>query len=164
MKNMILKAILSASLLMSTSMLFASTAGLEGYWRSMDDRTGEPLSIIEFKKQTNGTYTGTIVHRYANATGFTMTHCTKCPAPFTNKPLLGLEFFSGLTQDPKKPDTYINGKIVEPKSGNIYNGKARVSSDGRRLHLRGYQGVSILGRTQVWLRVNDFQEAIKTQK
>lgn len=130
---------------------------IEGYWRSMDDRTGEPLSVIEFKKQANNTYTGTIVHRYKSVRGTQLDTCAKCPEPFKNKPLLGLQIIWNLESDPKKPNYYINGKLVEPKTGNIYSGRGNLTSDGRKLYMRGYMGVAMLGRTQVWLRIQDLE-------
>ena len=142
-------------------MFMVSTAyasdSIEGYWRSMDDRSGEPLSVIEFKKQSNGTYTGTIVHRYKSTRGVTLDTCAKCPEPFKGKPLLGLQIIWGLKPDPSKPSSYIDGKLVEPKTGSIYNGRGHLTSDGRKLYMRGFLGVAALGRTQVWLRVNDLE-------
>ena len=133
---------------------------IEGYWRSMDDRSGEPLSIIEFKKQSNGKYTGTIIHRYKSVRGTQLENCEKCPEPFKGKPLLGLQIIWDLEKDPNKPNNYIKGRLVEPRTGNIYNGRGNLASDGRKLYMRGYIGVSVLGRTQVWLRVNDLAAEI----
>ena len=33
-------------------------------------------------------------------------------------------------------------------------GKAQLSADGKRMRMRGYMGVSALGRTVVWLRTD----------
>ncbi len=41
---------------------------------------------------------------------------------------------------------------MDPANGKIYKGKGRISPDGRRLWMRGYIGISMLGRTEVWLR------------
>ena len=128
---------------------------LEGYWKSVDDRTGEDLSIIEVKKMPDGTYGGVILHRFAPPGGAVLTHCTKCPEPYKNKPLVGMQILSGFVEDPSKPNSFIHGKLLEPKSGKIFEGKGVLISDGRRFCLRGYVGVSILGRTHVWLKVND---------
>ena len=132
----------------------AYAASIEGYWKSIDDATGEPLSLLEIKKQPNGTYTGVIVHRYANARGVTLTTCSKCPPPYKDKPLLGLEILTGFQDDPKNPNHYINGKVLDAKSGNIYHGKGQVTASGRQLKMRGYVGVSIFGRTNVWIRTD----------
>ena len=57
-----------------------------------------------------------------------------------------------LKQDPKKENNFIDGKVLDPLSGNIYSTKVRLSNDNRRLSIRGYVGVSALGRSQTWLR------------
>lgn len=46
---------------------------------------------------------------------------------------------------------YTDGKIYDPKSGKTYSCKMTMS--GEKLNIRGYVGLSILGRTTVWSRV-----------
>ena len=151
-KNSLMKGLMSMSLALSSLMTFAATP--EGFWKSIDDRTGEQLSIIELKKKPDNTYTGTIVYRYPVPGGAVLTNCVKCPEPFKNKPILGLQIAWGLKEDPKKPNQYIDARVLEPKTGNIYKGKAQLSADGKRMRLRGYIGISALGRTQVWIRTD----------
>ena len=151
-KNSLMKGLMSMSLALSSLMAFAATP--EGFWKSIDDRTGEQLSIIELKKKPDNTYTGTIVYRYPVPGGAVLTNCVKCPEPFKNKPILGLQIAWGLKEDPKKPNQYIDGRVLEPKTGNIYKGKAQLSADGKRMRMRGYMGISALGRTQVWIRTD----------
>ena len=127
----------------------------EGYWKSIDNRTGEQLSIVEIRKGADGRYHGKIAYRYPVPGGAALINCTKCPPPYTNQPIVGLEFFSGFKEDPDKRNAYVDGKVLEPKSGKIYKGKANLSADGKRLRLRGYVGVSALGRTQVWIRTDN---------
>ncbi|WHP06561.1 DUF2147 domain-containing protein [Acinetobacter corruptisaponis] len=152
-KNSLMNGIMGISLAVLSTGGFAATP--EGYWKSIDDRTGEQLSIVEVKKKPDGTYTGTIVYRYPILNGgATLTNCVKCPEPFKNKPILGLQIAWGLKEDPKNPDHYIDGRVLEPKTGNIYKGKAQLSADGKRMRMRGYMGISALGRTQVWIRTD----------
>ncbi|HBO72616.1 MAG TPA: DUF2147 domain-containing protein, partial [Acinetobacter sp.] len=40
----------------------------------------------------------------------------------------------------------------------MYSLTTKLSSNGQRLHLRGYVGVSVLGRSQIWIRVNNKTE------
>ena len=47
---------------------------------------------------------------------------------------------------------FSGGKIIDPLSGNIYSTKAKLSSNGKRLTMRGYVGVSALGRSQTWIK------------
>ena len=152
-KKSIRKGILG--LVLSLASVTAFSATFEGFWHSIDDRTGEKLSIVEIRKGADGRYHGKIAYRYPVPGGAALTNCTKCPPPYTNQPILGLEFFSGFKEDPDKRNAYVDGKVLEPKSGKIYKGKANLSADGKRLRLRGYVGVSALGRTQVWIRTDN---------
>ena len=43
--------------------------------------------------------------------------------------------------------------LMATLTGKIYNLKAKLSTNGNRLNLRGYVGVSTIGRSQTWLRV-----------
>lgn len=152
LNRMLIKAIVGFSIACASLTTFA--ASIEGYWKSIEERTGEQLSIVEIRKGNDDRYHGKIVYRYPNSHGIALTNCTKCPAPYTNKPILGLEILSGFREDPNKPDSYIDGRVLEPTSGRIYKGKAVVSGEGKRLRMRGYMGVSALGRTVVWLRTD----------
>ena len=153
LNRMLIKAIVGFSIACASLTTFA--ASIEGYWKSIDDRTGEQLSIYEIKKGADGTFHGKILYRYPVPGGVALTHCTKCPPPYTNKPLVGMETFLGFKQDEKNPNLYMDGRLLEPKSGKIYKGKATVTADGKRMRLRGYVGVSALGRTQVWIRTDN---------
>ena len=152
LNRMLIKGIVGCSIACASLTTFA--ASIEGYWKSIEERTGEQLSIVEIRKGNDGRYHGKIVYRYPNSHGIALTNYTKCPAPNTNKPILGLEILSGFREDPNKADAYIDGRVLEPTSGRIYKGKAVVSGEGKRLRMRGYMGVSALGRTVVWLRTD----------
>ncbi len=47
---------------------------------------------------------------------------------------------------------WTDGKIYDPKSGKTYS--STIKLQGNTLSLRGYVGISLLGRTSVWTRVN----------
>lgn len=132
--------------------VFAQANDIEGTWRSIDDRTGFSKGLVEIKKEADGTYSGTII-KVIPRPGYTPKEtCQRCPAPYTDKPMIGLKVLTGLKDVPNKPGHYDGGKILDPLSGKIYSDKARLSSDGRRLTMRGYVGVSLLGRSQTWMR------------
>ncbi|MFB9080652.1 DUF2147 domain-containing protein [Flavobacterium procerum] len=61
--------------------------------------------------------------------------------------ILGIVSLTGLEWNGKE---YINGKIYDPPSGDTYICKAWIE-DGK-LHLRGYLGISLLGKTVTWHR------------
>jgi uncharacterized protein (DUF2147 family) len=50
------------------------------------------------------------------------------------------------------PDDWSNGTILDPKNGQEYHCSMLLHDQGRKLLVRGYIGISLLGRTQTWLR------------
>ena len=131
-----------------TSLTFANN--ITGMWRNIDDKTGSSKAILEIRQENNGTYTAQVV-KVTPRPGYTPKEiCVKCPAPYTNQPILGMDVLKGLKH--VEGPNYANGKIIDPLSGHIYSMKAKLSPNGKRLTLRGYVGVSALGRSQTWIR------------
>ena len=134
--------------------LFSSSTMAEnivGTWRYMDDKTGEAKGLVKIEQQANGTYAGTALKATPRAGYIPKEFCTNCPAPYTNKPIIGMQVISGLKTEDQI--NYTNGKIIDPVSGKVYRLKGRISTNGKKLFLRGYMGVSAVGRNQTWLRV-----------
>lgn len=141
---------LFGALILSVMSSLSFAEDITGMWQSIDDKTGAPKALVEIRKEANGTYAGKIVKITPRA-GYTPKEtCVDCPAPYTNKPILGLDVMTGLKQG--EGLNYVNGRILDPNSGKVYSMKAKLSSNGKRLHLRGYVGVSVLGRNQIWIR------------
>jgi uncharacterized protein (DUF2147 family) len=66
------------------------------------------------------------------------------------RPIIGLVFMSGFT---RKSDTrWENGTIYDPKSGTTYSCLMEVDGPDK-INVRGFVGISLLGRTAVWARV-----------
>lgn len=59
---------------------------------------------------------------------------------------------SGILRQTQKPREFHDGKVLDPISGKVYKGKARLSANGKRLTLRGYVGVSVIGRSVTWIK------------
>lgn len=141
---------LFGALILSVMSSLSFAEDITGMWQSIDDKTGAPKALVEIRKEANGAYVGKIVKITPRA-GYTPKEtCVDCPAPYTNKPILGLDVMTGLKQG--EGLNYVNGRILDPNSGKVYSMKAKLSSNGKRLHLRGYVGVSVLGRNQIWIR------------
>lgn len=66
-----------------------------------------------------------------------------------DRPLIGLEILSGFDYD--GDGAWSGGFIYDPNSGKTYRCKLQLK-DPNTLHLRGYIGISLLGRTDVWTR------------
>lgn len=65
------------------------------------------------------------------------------------KPVLGLEILKDFVFDGEK---WTEGKIYDPKSGKTYSCNISRKANGD-LSIRGYIGISIIGRTEVWKKV-----------
>ena len=146
------KTLLSALLLTVFTATAAIAQDITGTWKSIDDKTGSSKAILTMHQEKNGTYTGKVV-KITPRPGYTPREtCIDCPAPYTNKPILGLEVLKDLKK--LNSEEYANGRILDPLTGKTYSVKAKLSSNGKRLQLRGYVGVSALGRSQTWIREN----------
>jgi uncharacterized protein (DUF2147 family) len=66
--------------------------------------------------------------------------------------LLGLPLLNGFVQDEDQANVWTNGKIYNPDDGKTYSCKLTLQ-DAKTLRVRGYVGFSILGKTQIWNRV-----------
>ena len=49
-------------------------------------------------------------------------------------------------------DEFNGGEIVDPKNGKVYKAKMHMTDAGKKLNVRGYIGMPMLGRSQVWVR------------
>ena len=77
----------------------------------------------------------------------------KNPEPaLRDRPLMGLELFSGFEY--KGKGKWKGGTIYDPNSGNTYQ-CIITRVDANTLKVRGFIGVSLLGRTEHWTRVLD---------
>ena len=66
-----------------------------------------------------------------------------------SRPLRGLVIMTGFRYE--GDGEWTGGRIYDPNSGNTYKGTIRVV-DSITLKLRGYVGISLLGRTDTWTR------------
>ncbi|MCD0476074.1 DUF2147 domain-containing protein [Flavobacterium sp. EDS] len=117
-----------------------------GKWKTIDDETGEAKSIVEVYEQSGKIY-GKIIRilrkEHVNDV------CSLCPGANKNKPILGMVIINGLKKD---GDEYKGGTILDPTTGKTY--KCNITLDGvDKLKLRGFIGISLLGRTQYWSRI-----------
>lgn len=144
------KFTMACAVMLSALSHAAFAEDITGLWKNIDDKTGSSKAVLEIRQAANGTYNGRIV-KVTPRPGYTPKEtCVNCPAPYTDKPIVGLEVLTGLkhTDD----ENYTGGRLLDPLSGKVYSTKAKLSANGKRLQLRGYVGVSALGRNQTWIR------------
>lgn len=125
---------------------------LVGKWKTIDDQSGYSRADVEITKQNDGSYRGVIVETRNIPGSEKMNICRKCPGELKDRPFIGLPFIWNFEQNPNNPREFVNGRVLDPVSGKIYKGKARLSANQKRLTLRGYVGVSVIGRSVTWVK------------
>ena len=127
---------------------FADTGSPVGKWRTIDDKSKKERSIIVIT-ENNGELQG-VVEKLFDQPGDDPAHlCKECQGDRKDKPIIGMTILWGLK---RQNDGWGGGEILDPKNGKIYRCKMSLSADGNSLRVRGFIGVSLLGRTQTWQR------------
>lgn len=68
-----------------------------------------------------------------------------------NDPVIGMVLVKDFVWD-EEDEEWNSGTVYDPKSGNTYSGYMKLV-DKNKLKLRGYIGISLIGRTEYWQRV-----------
>ncbi len=127
------------------SVAFAKAQTIFGKWNTIDNETGKIESVVEIYKK-NGKAYAKIIEILNEEDRDRL--CDKCTGSAKNVPILGLVLVSGLEQD---GDEWSGGKILDPKNGKYYKCYLKLE-EKNKLKLRGYIGISLLGRTEYWYR------------
>jgi uncharacterized protein (DUF2147 family) len=68
---------------------------------------------------------------------------------FRRSPVIGLQIVHDFSYAGE--NKWSNGRVYDPKNGRTYSGKLTLVSPAQ-LNLRGFIGISLLGRTAVWTK------------
>lgn len=136
---------LCLSLLLMTWGAFADNSPVLGQWKTIDDETGKPKSIVELYEQ-NGKIYGRINKLFLDASEDPDPLCTKCTGKSKDQKIIGMVILENLE---KQGDEWSGGTILDPEKGKTYNCKIWVEEG--KLKVRGY--LSVFFRTQTWHRV-----------
>ena len=127
----------------------AQAAGPAGLWRTIDDETGKERSYVRIV-EVDGKLQGT-VEKLFTFPGDNPDHlCDKCSGERKDKPIVGMKILWDLKDE---GGVWKGGHILDPNNGKTYRSKMTVSDDGQQMDVRGYIGISLLGRTQTWFRL-----------
>ncbi len=124
----------------------ASLASPVGLWITTDDKTGKVRGRVRIYEEA-GRYFARIDAALQGEDP--ATRCKVCKDDRKNQPYLGLLVIRNMQQ---KGDEYSGGDILDPDTGKVYRCKFRLATGGTRLIVRGYIGISLLGRSQTWQR------------
>jgi uncharacterized protein (DUF2147 family) len=127
-----------------------------GLWATAPDEVDGNAHVEIYKN--NGTYAGKIVwlekpvYNEDDEEGMAGQDKVDRENPdeaLRDRPILGLQIMSDFEYDGK--NKWKKGTIYAPDDGKTY--KCKMSLSGDVLKVRGYIGISMLGRTEEWTRV-----------
>ncbi|HEU4851888.1 MAG TPA: DUF2147 domain-containing protein [Telluria sp.] len=127
---------------------WANDSSPVGLWKNLDDVTGKPKALIRISEH-RGELEGRIEKLYRAPDQEANPRCGQCEGVRHNQPVIGMVFMSGLKKD---GEGYSGGEIIDPDNGKVYRSRIRLVDGGRKLSVRGYIGMPVLGRSQVWVR------------
>jgi hypothetical protein len=125
--------LLSVFMLISVPLLAAAETPV-GVWKNIDDITGQAKALIEISANA-GVLQGRIVQLFRRPDEEQNPLCAKCSGAQHEQPVLGMTI-----------------AILDPNNGKVYSCKITLIDGGTKLEVRGFIGISLFGRTQVWER------------
>ncbi len=141
-----LAGMFAAALTASTLALAQATP--TGTWHTIDDATGKPRGVIEIAEK-DGVYSGKLLKSLVPSEGPPKV-CDKCTDSRKDQPILGMTLLTGLRKT--GDNEWTGGEILDPETGKLYKCKMSLADDGKKLNVRGFIGISLIGRTQTWVR------------
>ncbi len=136
-------SVIKKNWLLPLLLLFALPAVAEdfssvtGFWKTIDDETGEAKSIVKIYEE-GGVVKGKIVKLLQNPDAV----CSQCSGSQKDQPIQGMVIIWGVQELNEK-----SGYILNPKNGKVY--KLQLFRQGADLMVRGY--ISLFYKTQRWL-------------
>lgn len=142
-----MKKTLFTLLFVGASIVCMAQTSIVGDWKTVDDKTGDNLSIVTIYQGNDGLYYGKIAKILVGAEDVV---CTKCVDEDKDQPIQGLVIIRGMKM---VKGELRGGKVLDPNDGKFYYGKIYLK-DGK-LVLRGsLDKAGLFGRNQTWLPAN----------
>ena len=142
--------VLGAALGLASALALAQSTPA-GVWKTIDDATKKEKSLVRITDNA-GVFIGKI-EKLLDPTAKQDAVCDKCTDERKDKPVLGMTIITGVKQSASAADIWDGGHILDPNDGKVYKVRLSPADGGKKLDVRGYIGMPMLGRTQTWLRV-----------
>jgi uncharacterized protein (DUF2147 family) len=119
-----------------------------GLWKTADDK-GKATGYVRIN-EAQGVFTGVIEKGLENEKQEEF--CTACKGERKNQKMIGMTVIKNVKA---KGGAYEGSEILDPFSGNTYRVKLTPIEAGKKLEVRGFVGISLFGRTQIWERAEN---------
>ena len=144
MRNKAFATLLALPLLVASFAASAQESPL-GRWKTLDDKTGKPMTITEVYMAKNGTMAAKIVENL----GLPAT-CTTCSGEYKGKPVVGMVTLWNLKD---KEGVWSDGNGYKPSEDTKFKAKSvKLVDGGKKLEVTGCK--AIFCRTATWVRAN----------
>jgi uncharacterized protein (DUF2147 family) len=144
-----MKTLLASLLLCAATGTALAQATPTGLWKTIDDETKSEKSLVRIT-DGGGVLTGKVEKILTDKAD---AKCVECTDERKDKPVLGMTILRGIKPDAAEKGTWVGGDILDPNNGKIYKVLLKLVDGGKKLDVRGYVGMPMLGRTQTWHRV-----------
>ncbi len=121
-----------------------------GVWKTIDDKTKSERAQVRIT-ESGGVFVARIEKLLA-ADAKQDAVCDKCTDDRKDKPILGMEIMRGVRKA-DADNTWDGGTILDAAEGKVYKVRLQTADGGKKLEVRGFVGMPMLGRTQTWIRV-----------
>lgn len=143
--TLIFAFVVLASAAAPAQQLSPALQGAVGQWQVIND-SGQPWGHVEIYLADGKLFGKVTELRPGRHPGDV---CDKCSGALKNQPIYGMVIIRNFKAD---GDTWVGGTVVDPENGKEYKGKIwTIGKD--KLSLRGFVGISLVGRTQSWTRL-----------
>ncbi len=120
-----------------------------GLWKTIDDETKAEKSQVRIS-EVGGVLTGKV--EKINDPAKQDSTCLECSDERKGQKVLGMTILRGAKPDAEKA-RWEGGEILDPNNGKVYKLLLKPIDGGRKLEVRGFIGMALLGRTQTWVRI-----------
>lgn len=148
LRSKLLCSLLALPLLAMSSIAFAQSANSPvGRWKTLDDETGKPMTVVEVYPAKNGNLAAKVVENIAAPP-----NCDKCSGKDKGKPIVGMPVLWDLKA--KADGTWGDGQGFKPSAGMNFKAKTiKLLDGGKKLQVTGCKAMFIC-RDATWVRAD----------